>query len=128
MDEERLPGPSGDQKSSFAARSAPGLQPGQVVVSVTGDIDLNSETRLREALTQLESGPPRRVIVDLSGVEFMASAGIHVLLDVGAALRSEGGLLIIACARPVVARVLTLTGADQLVPVAGTVADALAWP
>jgi anti-sigma B factor antagonist len=126
VDDVRSPSPAGDAQPSLAVRMTPGPGPGQIVVSVVGDIDLNTETQLREALARLESEPAQRVVLDLSGVEFMASAGIHVLLNVNAALRSEGRTLVVACPQLGVARILTLTGADQLVPIAETVADALA--
>lgn len=113
---------------AFAVRLVPwsGARPDQIVVSVTGDVDMHAESRLRDALYQLGPGPPRRVVLDLSGVGFMASAGVHALLDAAALLRSGHGALILACAQPVVARVLSLTGTDQLMPVVGTVDEALA--
>lgn len=66
------------------------------------------------------------MVLDLSGVGFLASAGVHALLDAAALLRSGNGALVLACAQPVVARVLSLTGTDQLMPVVGTVDEALA--
>ena len=38
------------------------------------------------------------------------------------------GLLVLAGAQPEVARVLALAGADEVMPVTGTVAEALSWP
>jgi len=56
----------------------------------------------------------------------MASAGVHVLLEMSARIEASGGSLALACLHPMVARVMSLTGADELVPVRPTVAEALA--
>jgi anti-anti-sigma factor len=112
----------------FTVRVVPwaGAGPDQAVVSVAGDLDMHTERQLRDELTRFSRGPARHLVVDLSGVEFMASAGVHVLLAMSAQLGEAGGSLVLACVHPMVARVLSLTGADQLMPVRPTVAGALA--
>ena len=124
--------PPADDGSSgqprFTVRVVPwtGAGPGQAVVSVAGDLDMHTEGQLRDELTRLSQGPARHLVVDLSGVEFMASAGVHVLLAMSAHLEEAGGSLVLACVHPMVARILSLTGADELMPVLPTVAGALA--
>ena len=112
----------------FTVRVVPwtGAGPEQAVVSVAGDVDMHTEGQLRDALVRLSQGTARHVVLDLSGVEFMASAGVHVLLAMSAQLERAGGSLVLACVHPMVARVMSLTGAEVLVPVLPTVAEALA--
>ena len=112
-------------QAPFQVRLGPGAGPDQTVVTVTGDVDMHSEGRLRDALTEAGTVPGCRVVVDLSGVEFMASAGVHVLLDVAGQFEQAGGALVLVSPRPMVARVLSLTRADELIPVAATVDEAL---
>ena len=66
------------------------------------------------------------MVADLAGVGFMASQGLRVLLAVNQRLEAAGGSLVVACVQPVVARMLSLTGLDEVIPVAGGVAEALA--
>ena len=113
-------------QAPFQVRLGPGAGPDQTVVTVTGDVDMHSEGRLRDALTEAATVPGCRVVVDLSAVEFMASAGVHVLLDVAGQLEQAGGALVLASPRPMVARMLALTRTDELIPVATTVDEALA--
>jgi anti-sigma B factor antagonist len=114
-------------RADFDVREAPGAGPGQAaVVSVTGDIDMHSQARLRDVLTEAVTAPVRRVVLDLSGVEFMASAGVHVLLDVAGQCEAAGGTLVVAGACSMVARIMSLTKADELVPMVATVDEALA--
>jgi anti-sigma B factor antagonist len=100
--------------------------PGHVVVSVTGDIDMTTEQAFRDVLMGEATKPARRrVVVDLAGVGFMASAGLHALITVNERVKAAGVSLIVARAQPVVARVLSLTGVDEEIPVVGDVGEAL---
>lgn len=57
--------------------------PPDAVVSVVGEIDPHTAGTLTEALDALTSGdeaPPERVVLDLSGVTFVDSSGLRVLL------------------------------------------------
>ena len=116
------------ESAPFTVRTVPwtGAEPGQAVVAVAGDVDMHSEGQLRDELVRLSQASVRQLVLDFSGVEFMASAGVHVLLEMSARLEADGGSLALACAHPMVARVMSLTGADELVPVLPTVAQALA--
>ena len=113
-------------EAPFAVRLSPGAGPGQTVVTVAGDVDMHSASRLRDALAEAGQRPGCRVVLDLAGVEFMASAGVHVLLDGAGRFETAGGALVLVGPRPMVARVLSLTRADELIPVAATVDEALA--
>lgn len=66
------------------------------------------------------------MVVDLSGLQLMDTAAIHVLVSVNNRVMSGGGLLVLAGAQPTVARVLSLAGADEVMPVVGSVTEALA--
>jgi anti-sigma B factor antagonist len=118
-------GESPPDEAPFQVRLGPGGGPGQTVVTVTGDVDMHSEGRLRDALNEAGPAPGGRVVVDLSGVEFMASAGVHVLLDVAGQFEQAGSALVLVAPHPMVARVLALTRADELIPTVATVAEAL---
>jgi anti-anti-sigma factor len=56
----------------------------------------------------------------------MDSTAVHVLLDVRAMLGNHGGVLALAAPQPVVARLLSLVGADQLIRVYDSLDAALA--
>lgn len=58
-----------------------------------GEIDLAAADRLADALrAAIESGT---TVVDLSGVTFLDSTGLHVLLSAGAALNGNGPLVLV---------------------------------
>jgi anti-anti-sigma factor len=95
-------------------------------VSVSGDIDLTTEQAFRDALTGAAANPAGRLVVDLAGVGFFASAALQALLEMNRQVKVAGGSLVVAAAQPVVARVLSLTGLDKVIPVVAGVEEALA--
>lgn len=101
------------------------ISPGYAVVAVAGEIDAGTESRFRDALTSVLSRGVLRLIVDLSGVAFMASAGIGVLMGVRRILVDSNGQLALACPHGEVAQVLKLTGVSEVIPVAASVPAAV---
>ncbi len=101
-------------------------EPRYAVVSVAGEIDAGTERQFRDALASVLARGVLRVVVDLAGLVFMASAGIGVLMEVRRALADKGGLLVLAAPHGEVAQVLSMTGVGEVIPVTASVADAVA--
>jgi anti-sigma B factor antagonist len=102
------------------------LEPGYAVVSVAGDIAASTEDLFRDGLASVLSDGVLRVVVDLDGVAFLASAGIGVLMGVRRVLADGGGTLVLAAPHGEVAQVLSMTGVSEVIPVTASVADAVA--
>ncbi|HYY36257.1 MAG TPA: STAS domain-containing protein [Xanthobacteraceae bacterium] len=68
----------------------------------------------------------RKIIVDLSAVNFLASYGIRVLLVGAKIVNGKGGNLVIVCPDNNVAKVLKTAGMDALIPIHQTEAAAMA--
>lgn len=62
---------------------------------------------------------PRRCVLDLSGVSFMDSSGIAVILKTDRLLRQTGGVLALSGVPGQVRRVLDVAGLTKIVPVLG---------
>ena len=99
---------------------------GHAVLSVAGNVDAGTEQRFRDALTSVLAHGVPRIVVDLSRVAFMSSAGIGVLMGVRRVLADAGGSLVLASPHGEVAQVLSITGVAEVIPVADSVADAVA--
>jgi anti-sigma B factor antagonist len=78
-------------------------QDGIVTVIVRGDIDMSSADRFRRSLDDVPAGS--RLVVDLTGVDYLDSAGVKVLYD---HLGRDPELIIEPDA--VILRVLAITG------------------
>jgi anti-anti-sigma factor len=96
------------------------------VVRVEGEIDLDSAGDLSEAAlaAMQEIGPS--IVLDLSGVTFMDSTGLKVLLAVHKRAELAGGRLVLAGPTRSVNRVVSITGFDQTFAICEDVESALA--
>lgn len=52
-----------------------------VTVSVQGDMDMSSSTKVHDVLTPLFKDSNKTIIMDLSGVSYMDSSGIATLVE-----------------------------------------------
>lgn len=101
---------------------------GCIVVAVRGECDILTAPLLRERLLEL-AGQSARMVVDLSGLEFLDCAGLRALLVGRRCVELLGGALVITAPSPPVTRVLQLTGLDRdltIVPGAETAPDSQA--
>jgi anti-anti-sigma factor len=79
---------------------------GARVVTLAGELDSTNAATLQERVSSITSQPAQRLIVDLTGLRFMDSAGIAVLI--GAAEKASGVSL--RNPSPIIRRVLEATG------------------
>ncbi len=87
-----------------------------------GELDAYTVGQFRESLADLASVP--RLLIDLSAVPFMDSAGLGALIGGIRRAREAGGDVAVACSRPTLTRLLHTTGFDRIVPVTETVEEA----
>jgi anti-anti-sigma factor len=90
------------------------------VLKLSGEMDMESVPALSDALDTQLSGGTRQLTADLSGLRFADSASLRQLLLAARTLRKRGGDLILLNPQPSIARILDLTGIDQLVTVRTT--------
>lgn len=85
------------------------------VLSVGGEIDSLTTAQFETALTELfavsDDGP---VVIDLSGVTFLASSGLAVLIRAAQLSEARGARLRLVTTTRAVRRPLEVTGCDQL--------------
>ncbi|KAA8964266.1 STAS domain-containing protein [Mycobacterium sp.] len=94
------------------------------VVSVRGDVDMLSAPRLTEAIDSALAKEPHGLIIDLSRVEFLGSAGISVLMAAHGKMGESGRFAVVADG-PATHRPLTLLGLHEIISVHRTLDDAL---
>jgi anti-sigma B factor antagonist len=96
-----------------------------VVVAVTGDVDMITVPDLAEAIDAAARKEPSALIVDLSKVEFLASAGINLLVAVHREITFSARFAVVADG-PATSRPLKLIGIDEIVALYSTLDEALA--
>ena len=91
-------------------------QNGAVVATITGEIDLSNAVTLERAMLDAVPNTASGMVVDLSGVSYLDSAGIRMLGEMAERLRwREQRLAVVAPEGSRVRGVLTMAGAQDLV-------------
>jgi anti-sigma B factor antagonist len=83
------------------------------VVTVAGELDISNAPELQDALAELTDAP-RRVAVDLSGLEFIDSSGLAALLGAHKDLQEHGGTLELRHPSKMVVGLVQITGLDDV--------------
>ena len=87
------------------------------LVRLMGEVDLASADVLREHLLRLLESNVQTVVIDLDGLDFIDSTGLHVLLLITQrARRGRDQLRIIEPSDGPVRRLLRMTEADAILP------------
>ncbi|HEY5198844.1 MAG TPA: STAS domain-containing protein [Solirubrobacteraceae bacterium] len=102
--------------------------PGPLIAVIAGDVDIaNAETLVDAVITGVQTDPKPGVVLDFTAVDFMDSTGIRAILEIARHLDGEdaAGLVLM---NPVsaVAKLLSLAGLDDRIPVAVGLEQAVA--
>jgi anti-anti-sigma factor len=85
-------------------------RPGVVVLRLGGDIDRATLASVQAAFERVLTSPEPRLDLDLSGVTFFGSEGLHALEELKAACDSSGRQLVLHGVPRMVVKVLEITG------------------
>jgi anti-sigma B factor antagonist len=100
------------------------LEAGYTVCRPVGELDAFTVSQFRQTLAELASSP--RLLIDLTGVPFVDSAGLGALIGGIRRVRELGGDVAVACPRATLTRLLRTTGFDRIVTVTATPEEAMA--
>ncbi|WP_163509879.1 STAS domain-containing protein [Fodinicola acaciae] len=88
---------------------------GTPVLRVSGDIDMFANDKLQTAINDALTGGPAAVILDLTGVTFLDSAGLSALIT--AQIRHPDTHVRVVAASAYTLRPIQLTGLDQVLDI-----------
>ncbi|MGB3373335.1 MAG: STAS domain-containing protein, partial [Rhodococcus sp. (in: high G+C Gram-positive bacteria)] len=95
-----------------------------VIVTVSGELDLATAPQLSESMKLVLDKAPSAVVIDLSHVGFLASAGMSLLASTHQQLDDSTGFAVVADG-PSTGRPLTLVGLHEVFGIFATVGEAL---
>ena len=95
------------------------------ILSATGEVDVFTAPTLDEAISAELAEQRSRLVVDLSGVSFLDSTGLGVLVKGLKGARDAGGSLDLVVTSDRIRRIFDITGLDASMHIFDTVADAL---
>lgn len=87
-----------------------------IIAFLSGEIDHHAAAEMRFFIDgELERSTPRLIIFDFSGVEFMDSSGIGLILGRIRVISGWGGRAVIENPRPSIRKMLCLAGLERLI-------------
>ena len=95
------------------------------LVVLRGRLDREAATAIEPKFNDLARSQ-KPLIVDLSGVNYIASMGMRLFLLIGKNIAAHGGKMALMAPSPIVAGVLETAGIHTAIPVRATLNDALA--
>jgi anti-sigma B factor antagonist len=90
-----------------------------VVIELAGELDLATAPLVEEALADVETTRPQLLVLDLSGLTFMDSTGLRIVLAADAAARREARRLAVVRGPDPVHRVFLMAWLDRRLEIVG---------
>ena len=109
------------QQETIAIEVLPGKSGGTRIVRIAGPVLLSNFFALK---AELEKEQQPITILDLSGVEYMDSAGMGAIINYYVSAQRRGNKLIAAGANYRVVELFKLTHVDSLIPMTANVEEA----
>lgn len=89
-----------------------------VTVRLGGELDLSGAPGVEAAVEEAIADADRRLVIDFSGLTFIDSTGIAILVAAMGDEQAAGRLGFVPSRAPAVTRVLRLTGVEERLPLA----------
>jgi anti-sigma B factor antagonist len=89
------------------------------VITLSGETDVTTVAELSELVTAQLSGGTLHLTIDASGLSFADSVSVRVLVLAARTLQQRCGGLVLLRPQRVLARMLEIMGADQMIVIRG---------
>ena len=99
---------------------------GADVLNVSGRVDAERAPDLEAAGRRILEKDYLKLIINLSAVQYLSSAGLCALLNLAKLANTRQSRLILCGPTPAVRQVLKLSGFDKIMPISGELSEALA--
>ena len=86
------------------------------VITLIGELDLDGVDRVSEQLLRAEASGATQIVLDLTGLQFIDSSGVRLILEADARSRANGTRLRLTRASAAVRRVFVLSGVEDRLP------------
>jgi anti-sigma B factor antagonist len=96
------------------------------ILQVEGEIDLSTSEDFKRAVYDMIEGGKKNIVIDLSGVGFMDSTGLGVLVGALKKTRMLGGTVRLICNNDTILKTFTLTGLDKVFLIYNNLRECLA--
>jgi anti-anti-sigma factor len=100
---------------------------GRVVLLIArGRLDGKSSGEFNARLTESLGADETRLVLDLSGVDYLSSAGLRVLLVASKRIKAASGMMALCSIQPSIREILAITEFDRVLDIHADRAEAIA--
>ena len=98
------------------------------VIAVAGRLDHDNCEHFRAGIKPYldQGGSGQRIVLDLAGLDYVSSAGLRCFMLAAKQVRGQGGKIVLAALRPVVAEIFQISRFDMVFELHPSVGAALA--
>jgi anti-sigma B factor antagonist len=90
---------------------------GAPVIQASGELDLATVPELRAVVNQITDRSPQVLVFDFTGIRYMDSSGLGILVSAKRRLGAYAGEVIVVSAAGCVLKALSLSGLDQIITI-----------
>ena len=101
-------------------------RPGVAIIALIGEVDVYTSPKVKQEIVDLLNNGTHKLVVDLTGVEYLDSTGLGVLIGGLKRAREREGDLKLVCDNTRILRIFEITGLTKIFDIHRSDADALA--
>jgi anti-sigma B factor antagonist len=98
---------------------------GIIIITLARRFDTDSAPAIEDELKKITGQGPERVLFDFSKTEYIASAGLRVLLTTTRSILKKGGTVALSSLSPTVRQVLEIAGFTKIFSIFGSREEAI---
>ena len=96
-----------------------------ICITMNGRLDAQSTPEAEALIESILKSNKLKLLFDFSGLDYISSAGLRVVLSAVKELRQRGGKVVLCCLTDTVSEVFTISGFTSIIPITATVETAI---
>ncbi|MBW1982509.1 MAG: STAS domain-containing protein [Deltaproteobacteria bacterium] len=95
------------------------------IFKISGRLDSNTSPQFEKQLLETIANGQKQIIIDFESLDYIASAGLRVLLKATKELKRSDGKIVLCSMRDYIKEVFDIAGFSTILPIVPTLDDAL---
>ncbi|MGD9057103.1 MAG: STAS domain-containing protein [Desulfobacterales bacterium] len=96
-----------------------------LIIKVDGRMDASNASVAEKEINKVLEGEQNRLLFDLSGLEYLSSGGLRVILGAAKEIRRREGKVALAALKEYVYEIFEISGFTAMIPIKDTVEEGL---
>ena len=101
------------------------VENGILIVAINGRLDAASSPVAEGEINKALEGEQNRLLFDLSGLEYLSSGGLRVILSAAKEIKRRGGKVALAALKQYVYEIFEVSGFTAMIPIKDSIDEGL---